>query len=340
MANTSWHRCFLRALVLLILVLNGAAFYPSIFRRNVPAYCCRAINPSSSDPPGEYEPIRLNKVFKSTHSRRQADALISSGRVTINDEPVDSAGQRVVPYHDVVKLDGTRVEGWEALNAVPNFATKPNNNQVFEYIKYFKPVGVTCTTDRRIRDNILDRLERDGYRPDNRVYPVGRLDKETSGLILLTSDGRLPNSALRGRFKQPKTYQVVVNRVISKADIQRLREGVVITTQAQRDGNRKPVLTAPTLPCHVESLGPRHLQMTIVEGRNRQIRKMLQALGYRVIQLHRTTFMAIDLAPLQGPGEWIDLSKHEMGIVNQVLSKASELQEQNQQPERNNATGW
>jgi 23S rRNA pseudouridine2604 synthase len=249
--------------------------------------------------------------------------------VTVNDQPAHSAGQRVVPFQDPVQLDGKRVEGWESLNAVvaPVLATSEgtfsgrssnNKNSVFEYIKYWKPVGVTCTTDRTIRDNILDQLEhQDGYRSTHRVYPVGRLDKYTSGLILLTSDGRLPNSALRGRFKQPKTYQVTADRAIAPHHLQALRDGVVITTQAQRDHKRGPPLTVPTLPCHVQVAphDPCRLRMTIVEGRNRQIRKMLEAVGYRVVKLHRITFMSIALDPLQRPGDWQALSEGEMEIV-------------------------
>ena len=93
----------------------------------------------------------------------------------------------------------------------------------FEYVKYFKPLGVTCTTDLRIRDNIIDSIEQDGYKPRHRVYPVGRLDKETSGLILLTSDGRVVNSVLRGEKKQPKVYKVMVDRKLDEYHLQRLR---------------------------------------------------------------------------------------------------------------------
>merc|ERR1712083_860230 len=104
----------------------------------------------------------------------------------------------------------------------------------FEYIKYWKPKGIICTTDMNIKHNIIDRIKSDGYRPKHRVYPVGRLDKDTTGLILLTSDGRLPNAVLRGEAKQPKTYRVTLDRSISDHDIQCLKSGVIITTTAQR----------------------------------------------------------------------------------------------------------
>jgi pseudouridine synthase len=274
------------------------------------------------------EAIRLNKVFKATHSRRQSDDLIASGRVTINGEPVDSAGRRVIPYHDVVALDGNVVKGWEGLNACEpqNHAREEIN---FEYIKYWKPCGVICTTDRSIKGNILDALESDGYRPNHRVYPVGRLDKDTSGLILLTSDGRLPNSALRGQFKQPKRYDVVVNQPLTTREAQELRDGVVITTQAQRDGKRAEPLTAKTKPCLVEVAknDRRRLRLTLEEGRNRQIRKMVASLGLSVVALRRYEFMNIGLDPLKGPGEWTALSFEEMEIVSKVISSAQQEQE-------------
>ena len=190
----------------------------------------------SSSTSNNEEGIRLNKVFKATHSRREADDLIASGRVSVNGEPVLSKGGfKVIPFQDVIQLDGNVVKGWEKMNVLePN----PNGNggstsgedvqsslkmEQFEYVKYFKPLGVTCTTDLRVNDNIIDSIEMNGYRPRHRVYPVGRLDKETSGLIILTSDGRLVNSVLRGEKKQPKVYKVKVDRRLEDHHLQRLR---------------------------------------------------------------------------------------------------------------------
>ena len=200
--------------------------------------------------------IRLNKVFKATHSRREADALIASGRVCVNGEMVDPAnvGRKVLPFQDVISLDGNIIYGWEAMNAITgekemtskmdhgshsddhthsdhNNYNAINNHQPlnsselssFEYIKYYKPLGVTCTTDSRIKDNIIDDLIYHGYTPRHRVYPVGRLDKETSGLILLTSDGRVVNSVLRGENKHPKGYNGMGNDSLTEEDIERLR---------------------------------------------------------------------------------------------------------------------
>ncbi|EEC46904.1 predicted protein, partial [Phaeodactylum tricornutum CCAP 1055/1] len=217
-------------------------------------------------------------------SRREADKLIEAGRVSVNDIPVKSKGGfKVVPFHDKITLDGIPVTGTS--DATINF----------DYVKYWKPVGVTCTTDRKIAGNIIDALEEAGFDSSKRIFPVGRLDKETSGLILLTSDGRVPNAVLRGRHKQPKIYQVWVDRPVLAKDVAQLRDGVIITTVAQRDGNRAEPLTARTKSCAVQVLGREKLQLTLVEGRNRQIRKMLGALNYTVKRLHRVQFMELTL---------------------------------------------
>lgn len=148
--------------------------------------------------------IRLNKVFKATHSRREADKLISSGRISVNGEKVTSkGGHYVIPHVDIVTLDGVIIKGWEDMNAVDaitennatNTSTQYNSDNVsksskngmkltkshFQYIKYYKPTGVTCTTDLNDKDNIIDSIQRHGYRSPHRIYPVGRLDKDTSG---------------------------------------------------------------------------------------------------------------------------------------------------------------
>lgn len=255
--------------------------------------------------------VRLNKVFKATHSRRGADDLIASGRVTINDLPVESkGGSFVIPFKDVVKLDGKVVTGWVVEGETENF----------EYVKYYKPRGVTCTTDQSIEGNIIDEIAYDGYRSKHRIFPVGRLDKDTSGLILLTSDGRLPNASLRQSQKQPKTYHVRVDKEILDSDIQTLRDGMVITTVAQRDHTSKP-LTAKTLPCLVDRLMGRTdaIEMTITEGRNRQIRKMLAGLNYNVLALRRVKFAGITLDGLEGPGAWQRLNQQEMKILERIL---------------------
>lgn len=304
---------------------------------------CTSVSAFSSSPPTPPADggIRLNKVFKETHSRREADKLVESGRVEVNGKRVmQKGGFLVVPYVDEVKLDGKVVWGWEEMNGIHPDTALANKVHVrgsrqerrpahtlstkpFQYIKYWKPRGVTCTTDRKIPSNIIDAIMSDGFKPRHRIYPVGRLDKDTSGLILLTSDGRLPNSALRMKNKQPKVYEALVDRPISRADLQRWQDGVVITTDVARNGKHKSV-TAKTLPCDARILDDDRyrVQLTLVEGRNRQVRKMTAALDYTTVELMRTQFMGIGLDPLEGPGEWAALDKEEMNTVRRVLKGA------------------
>lgn len=268
------------------------------------------------------EGIRLNKIFQKTHSRRQADALITSGRVTVNGQSVaDAPGVRVTSS-DIIELDG------EPINSSVLSVKTPK----YDYIKYWKPAGVICTTDRRIQNNILDVLEsspmNDERLPRSRIFPVGRLDKDTSGLILLTSDGRVPNSILRGSQKIPKTYTVHVDRDLTSYAISQLERGVVITTQAQRDGKRPPPLTARTRPCKARQLSPRKLSLTIIEGRNRQIRKMIAKVGYTVTKLHRCAFMGMDLNDLPTAGYWKRLSKSEQTQIEEAIKNADKSKQQ------------
>lgn len=198
--------------------------------------CSRTGGDICGESDNERDGIRLNKVFKATHSRREADKLIESGRVCINGTPVQTkGGMRVIPYRDEISLDGKIIRGWERMNAIDenNNDVGTHGNQIdvggdlntssFEYVKYYKPRGVTCTTDLRIDCNIIDAIRSDGYHPKHRVYPVGRLDKDTSGLIILTSDGRMVNSVLRGERKQEKVYNVMVNGRLDDEHLQLLR---------------------------------------------------------------------------------------------------------------------
>ena len=281
------------------------------------------------------EGIRLNKVFKATHSRREADKLVEAGRVSINGEVVRTkGGMLVVPYRDEVRLDGELVENWERLSVIEKGGDSRHSENKgdhlgtsnFEYVKYFKPLGVTCTTDWRVKGNIIDSIRRDGLKSRTRIFPVGRLDKETTGLIILTSDGRLVNSVLRGGRKQPKVYKVMVDGRFSDNDLQSLRDGIVIKTVAQRKGRTEEenTLVARTRPAHVERLGPSSCQMTLVEGRNRQIRKMMEALGHRVVKLHRVEFVGMGLGGLEWPGDWAYLDEDEMDLVRKALEAADD----------------
>jgi pseudouridine synthase len=292
----------------------------------------RAFSADSPVPP----PLRLNKVFRETHSRRKADTLIAEGRVSVNGEIVNDMGRRVTPFLDQVLLDGELYQGWERRHgftsssdagwssvAGTSLDTTPIQE---EYIKLWKPVGVTSTTDPEIRGNLLEALEssNDEERPiAHRIFSVGRLDKDSSGLILMTSDGRLPSAVLRKEFKQPKRYEVVVNRPIHEDDLEDLRQGIVITTDKVRAGKHTS-FTARTLPCQVKRIDEQSLEMTLVEGRNRQIRVMLQTLGYRVLHLHRSAFLGLDLSGLEGPGDWTRLQANEQIMIEEAITRSEQ----------------
>ncbi|GMH61197.1 hypothetical protein TL16_g03207 [Triparma laevis f. inornata] len=235
----------------------------------------------SPSTPSNNSGLRLNKCFKRTHSRRSADLLISSNRVLVNGLPPNGAGHRVQPT-DTVTLDNI-VYNFNEFNEEFN----SDQRQSYLYIKYYKPIGTICTTDTNIKGNVITALQSSNLKIDSRIYPIGRLDKDTTGLILLTNDGRIPNSVLRYSSKKDKVYIVTVNRYIEEEDLIQLSSGVIITTIAQRD-NVKKELTAATKECYVERVGSRKFMIVLNEGRNRQIRKMCEALDYRVDALERT----------------------------------------------------
>jgi len=265
----------------------------------------------------------VNKALRATHSRREADKLIDQGRVTVNGR-VATQGSRLLPG-DIVELDGRRV-AWQRLNLPTGEAAGPRR---FVWLKMWKPKGVVCTTDQRQKRNIIDAIgDVPGVR--DRFYPVGRLDADSTGLILLTSDGNLVNRLLRAGERKRKVYLVATDRRATDAEIRRLASGVTITTVAQRDGKAKP-LTAPTRPCIVEraqegtgdGYGRRQgrraddtlLRIVLEEGRNRQIRRMCEALGLRVVTLHRVGFSGINLDGCPRPGAWTFLTDAEIDIL-------------------------
>lgn len=257
--------------------------------------------------------VRVNKALRASHSRREADRLVATGRVKVNGKTA-TAGQRLESGDDV-RLDGEQVD-WERLNfdddavAVDGVSARDR----FVYLKLWKRRGVECTSDKRVRRNIIDAL---GPLPNvrDRVFPVGRLDVDSTGLILLTSDGTIVNRLLRKAEGKSKEYLVTTNERATEAQIERLRSGVVITTVAQRDGVSRP-LTAPTRPCIVErASGKRQLRFVLEEGRNRQIRRMCEALGLRVDSLHRVGFAGLGLEGCAAPGEWRFLTPSELDIL-------------------------
>jgi len=232
--------------------------------------------------------LRVNKVLSDKVSRREADRLVSAGRVTINGKKA-APGDLVNPG-DFVKLDGKRVAIPQILfkaALAPKALNKPlssggadkaaKNPRNFVYLIYHKPKGIECTTDQSIAGNVVDAI---GH--PQRIFPVGRLDKDTSGALLMTSDGRLPDACLRAEHGLTKTYEVTVDLPVRPEDCKKLAQGVVITTTSQSNGK---TTSSRTLPCSVhpiENTGCTVLKIKLKEGRNRQIRKMLRAVGYSV----------------------------------------------------------
>jgi 23S rRNA pseudouridine2604 synthase len=221
--------------------------------------------------------LRLNKYISETGicSRREADKWIDAGRVTCNGQPA-ALGTRIADG-DVVCIDG------EPIGA--------KKKQV--YIALNKPVGVTCTTESDIEDNIIDLV---GH--PERIFPIGRLDKDSEGLILLTNNGDIVNEILRSENNHEKEYIVTVDRPITDLALTMMASGVKIMGE-------------PTKPCKVSRIGPESFRMILTQGLNRQIRRMCSALGYKARRLQRVRIMNIHLGTL-GSGQWRPLTDSEL----------------------------
>ena len=219
---------------------------------------------------------RINKYLSEAGycSRRVADRLVKEGKVTINGE-IPKIGAKV-EEDDQVEVKGLRIEK----------STKQKNI----YLAFNKPVGIVCTTDRKVEpNNVIDFIK---Y--PKRIFPIGRLDKLSEGLIFLTNDGDIVNKILRARNNHEKEYIVKVNRPINSDFIQSMSNGVEI-------------LDTKTKNCFVKQLGPRNFKIILTQGLNRQIRRMCEALGYRVRSLKRVRIMNIKLdVPT---GKYRELSK-------------------------------
>lgn len=234
--------------------------------------------------------IRINRFFTEhgVCSRRAADKYVDAGRVRIND--VVAVHGDTVKEGDLVTLDGKRVAAPEKRPVV---------------LAFHKPPGIECTSDKRVAENIIDAV---GY--SERIFHVGRLDKWSEGLILLTNRGELVNQILRARGQHEKEYLVEVDVPISEDSLRRMRSGIVIL------GRR-------TLPCRVQRLGPRTFRMVLTEGRNRQIRRMCEAENLRVKRLLRVRVMNIELGTLR-PGRWRRLREDELAKLEKRLANAEQ----------------
>ena len=229
---------------------------------------------------------RINKYLSEVGycSRRAADKLIEEGRITINGV-VPEKGTKIAP-RDEVHVDGILI-------------SKPTEDHV--YIALNKPRGIVCTTDIKAeKDNIIDYI---GH--SKRIFPIGRLDRASEGLILLTSDGDIVNKILRARNNHEKVYEVRVNKPITKYFIEKMSNGV-------------PILDTVTKKCKVEQIDNLYFKITLTEGLNRQIRRMCAHLNYEVYKLKRIRIMNINLdLPY---GEWRDLSESEMIEINALIA--------------------
>lgn len=221
--------------------------------------------------------MRLNKFISETGicSRREADSWIEQGRVTVNGQPAQLGAQ--VEAGDDVRVDGR-----------PVGASKKN-----VYIALNKPVGITCTTERHVRGNIVDFVNH-----TERIFPIGRLDKDSEGLILLTNDGDIVNEILRAEHNHEKEYIVTVDRPLTPEFVRGMAGGV-------------PILGTVTKPCTVTAVGRNSFRIILTQGLNRQIRRMCEAFGYTVRHLQRVRIINIHLGDLK-TGQWRDLSAAEL----------------------------
>ena len=233
----------------------------------------------------EEQKIRLNKYLSEIGycSRRAGDKLIESGRVLINNEPA-TLGQKVV-ITDEIKIDGEVVE-------------VKSKRKI--YLALNKPIGIVCTTDTRVeKDNIIDFIN---Y--PERIFPIGRLDKPSSGLILLTNDGDIVNKILRTEHNHEKEYLVKVDKPLSQTIIDRMSKGV-------------PILDTVTKECEIKKLSTNEFKIILTQGLNRQIRRMCEYFNYKVVSLERTRIMNIKLdLPL---GEHRELTNDEISSLNKLI---------------------
>jgi len=246
--------------------------------------------------------VRLNKYLSESGacSRREADGFIAEGRVTVNGVPAVLGTQ--VEDGDDVRLDGDQI-------GTARKHTRP------VYIALNKPVGITCTTERHVAGNIVDFVDH-----PERVFPIGRLDKDSEGLILLTNDGDIVNEVLRAEHNHEKEYVVAVDRPITPEFLSGMAAGVRLSD-------------ATTKPCKVSKLGPKVFRITLTQGLNRQIRRMCEVFGATVEALQRVRIMRIHLGELP-LGRWRNLTEQELAQLLPKARPAPRPQQQAQQPRR------
>lgn len=234
--------------------------------------------------------LRLNKFISESGlcSRREADRYISQGSVFINGRKAIIGDQ--VHAGDQVKVNGNLLEPLQAEDLV--------------FIALNKPVGITSTTEDAVSTNIVDFVNHSA-----RIFPIGRLDKDSQGLIFLTNNGDLVNKILRAGNKHEKEYVVTVNKPLQPAVLEQMAHGV-------------PMLGVVTKKCKIVQEGPKTFRITLIQGLNRQIRRMCEYFGYEVSKLERTRIMNITLKGLP-IGDWRELSSEEMSSIYEAIAHSS-----------------
>ncbi len=239
------------------------------------------------------EPLkRINKFIGESGycSRREADKLIEQQRVTVNGQLAEMGTK--VSYNDEIRVDGKLIR---------------ENNQKPVYLAFNKPVGIECTTNQNVKNNIIDYIN---Y--PERIFPIGRLDKASEGLIFMTNDGDIVNKILRARNNHEKEYTVTVNKPITDRFIQRMGNGV-------------PILGTLTKKCKVEQISKFTFKIILTQGLNRQIRRMTEYLGYEVTALKRIRIINISLdIPV---GRYRKLTEKEMLTLNELIAPSSKTEE-------------
>jgi 23S rRNA pseudouridine2604 synthase len=234
--------------------------------------------------------IRLNKFISESGicSRREADRFIESGRVMIN-------GRKAI-IGDLVKAGDKVVVNGQQLT--------PRKGEEIIFIALNKPPGITSTTELNVKDNIIQFVNH-----EQRIFPIGRLDKDSQGLIFLTNNGDLVNKILRAGNNHEKEYLVNVNKPLTEQVIKSMAAGV-------------PMLGVTTKKCKIELINPTLFKIILVQGLNRQIRRMCEHFGYEVTRLERTRIMEISLKGLP-TGDWRDLTEGEMTSINKLIATSS-----------------
>jgi len=250
-----------------------------------------------TQPPSNQDSLSLNKYISETGicSRREADKMIEQGKVTINGKKAIKGNR--VGEGDHVKLNGKPIR------------TKSKSKPKSIYLAFHKPIGIVCTTDPKERNNIISYIN---Y--PTRLFPIGRLDKPSEGLIFLTNDGDIVNKILRAGNKHEKEYIVTVDKTITDDFLKGMAAGV-------------PILGTRTKKCHIEKLAKNRFKIVLVQGLNRQIRRMCEHFSYGVKKLVRVRIMHIKLSKLP-VGKWRNLSTKEI----QKLFSATESSEKTQHP--------